>query len=460
MKTSFLIQSALYIGVLFFPFSFCFPQDVLVANVNIVDVENDTILPGKDVLIRGGEIHLIKNHNGTYPAYRVDHIDGTGQYLIPGLWDMHVHPNREEDLKLYIANGVIGIRIMWGNPIHLSWREEIKQGERTGPKMYMAGPIIEGTPPKAFSRVVSVEGRRIVDKKKQAYAAVADQVEEGYDFIKVYNNLPKPAYQAIIKAAKKEGVAVAGHIPFEVGLMEALKQGQKSIEHLRGYIQHLVPKDAPQQPGIDLRSRELSWEFIDPDKIRELAVKTAKSSTWNCPTLVVSRILYPQEMMDQLAQKEENKYLPKETVDFFKSDRSTIPWLSNFTDEDYQQVFENLKKKQLLVKALSEAGAKILSGTDTWLAGFDLHEELVLLSESGLSNYEVLRTATLYPAQYFDLESEFGSIKTRKTANMVMLSANPIEDIRNTRKITYVFQDKKVMNILDLEDLLESCTKR
>ena len=452
-----LFFSLLGLAVFFTAHPLLLAQNILLSNVHIVDVEKDSILSNQDVLIRGGKIQYIKGHTGLLPAFRVEVIDGTGQYLIPGLWDMHVHPNREEDLNLYVAKGILGIRIMWGNPTHLSWREAIEKGEKVGPQMFMSGPIIEGTPPQEFSQVVAVDGRKMVDTKEQAGPAVSEQLEAGYDFIKVYNNLPKEAYRAIIKVAKKKRVAVAGHIPFEVGLLEALKQKQRSIEHLRGYIQHLVPKDAPQQPGIDLRSRELAWEYIDPDKIEKLAQKTTKSGSWNCPTLVVSRILYPQEMMDKITQQEEMKYLPQETVNFFKSDRASIPWLSNFTEEDYQQVFENLKKKQLLVKSLSDAGAKILAGTDTWLAGFDLHEELMLLSESGLSNYETLRTATLYPAQYFEIEEEYGSIKPGKMANLVLLAGNPIEDISNTKKVTTVIHQGKVMNKKVLDDLLEAC---
>lgn len=430
-------------------------QDILITNVHIVDVEQEAILSNKDVLILDGKIESIKDHSGQFPAFQVKEIDGTGQYLIPGLWDMHVHPDREEELNLYVANGVLGIRIMWGNPTHLSWRKAIRDGKRLGPQMYLSGPIIEGTPPEAFKNVVATEGRRMVNTKEEAVAAVEDQLNAGYDFLKVYNNLPKDAYRALIRAARKKRVPVAGHIPFEVGLMEALKQKQRSIEHLRGYIQHLVPREAPQQPGVDLRSRELAWEFIDQERMVQLARKTAKSGVWNCPTLVVSRILYPQEMMDQLASQDENKYLPEETIQFFKSDRASIPWLSNFTDGDYQKVFENLKKKQQLVKVLNDAGAKILSGTDTWLAGFDLHEELKLLADSGLSNYEVLRTATLYPAQYFEIDSEYGSVQEGKRANLILLSDNPIEDIQHTRNISCILLEGQILDQTAIHRLLE-----
>ncbi len=435
---------------------------LLITNVNVVDVENDTVLLAHDIGIRADTIVFIAPTLGKgQKAAKGTTLDGQGKYAIPSLWDMHAHPQEKEELNLYVATGVLGIRCMWGFPFYLDWRKGIETNTLVGPDIITAGKIMEGTPPPEFSTVVDTVGRAVVDTPEDALRAIEAQVASGYDFIKVYNNMPEEAYDALIQEANARDITVAGHVPFEVGLMKAMNS-QRSIEHLRGYIQHLIDENAQIKPGIDFRSRELSWEYINEEIIEELAQKTAESGVYNCVTLLVADFLSPQATMDKLLQAPQMTYVAQEIKDLLKDRKSNLSFLSNVTDEDYQKIASLYPKKQKLVKALADHGAPILAGTDVYgfnAAGFSLHDELIRLNQSGLDAYETLRTATLYPAQYFEKEAWWGSIAPGKQANLILLETNPIANIANTKNIATVIQKGKVHDRAFLDSILAKAVK-
>ena len=208
-------------------------------------------------------------------------------YVLPGLVDMHVHMNRPTDLVLLLVNGVATVRIMCGAQRGLEWRDQIARGVRVGPTLFTSGPILEGQPPPGFEDVIPITGKILLSTREEAVAEVARQKAAGYDFIKVYNNLPGDVYEGLISAAKTARMPVVGHVPFEVGIHDVLRAGQHSVEHLRGYSNLLVPPEAPMQPGPDFRSRELSWQYGDLSKVADAARATKEADVYSTPTLTI-----------------------------------------------------------------------------------------------------------------------------------------------------------------------------
>ena len=333
-----------------------------------------------------------------------------------------------------LANGVTGIRVMWGNPHQLTWRERIERGEVLGPRLVLGGEILEGEPPPEFRSVIGFESMNLVYDSVDAAEQVRRQGEVGYDFIKVYNNIPLQAYIGIMAEAEDLGIPVDGHVPFEVGLERAAAMGQRSVEHLRGYIQLLVSEGATNQPGRDLRSRALAWAEADLHRIDSLAQWTHAAGFWNCPTLSVRIRQSSRETIDHYLQSLEARYLT-DSERAGLEDRSGIPWLSNFSDEDFAAAEEGHRIQDSLIRALAGRGNKILAGTDIGPRGFVLHRELEELVRAGLSPFQALQAATVNPARFLDLDDGSGYIRTGARADLVLLGGNPLESIQNSRQI-------------------------
>jgi hypothetical protein len=320
-------------------------------------------------------------------------IDAKGQYLIPGLCDMHVHINVDDRL-LFVANGVTLIRIMSGFPSHLKLREKIKEGCLIGPEIYTTGPIIDGLNP--YWPELSI----VIDDKTKVYDVLSQMKKDGYDAIKVYQKLNKEVYYEIIRVAKKLKMPVVGHVPECLSVRDVLFSGQTSIEHLNGYDRYY---------GVDFVIKE-----------------TVKSGIWNCPTLLIHK---NYEILDSLKKNppSEIKYVSPSIVEYWKT----------FKQCEYNK-YEELK----LLKTLTNNNANIVAGTDAGTAyvvpGFSLHKELSLRQEAGLTPYQILLSATKNCAEMLGYDSRLGTIEKGKDADLVLLKNNPLEDINNTRTIVGV----------------------
>ena len=212
---------------------------IVIRHVTVIDTAGGPEEPDRTVIITGDRISGIsKSNEATMPA-GAKVVDATGKFLIPGLWDMHVHPDGKGYLQLFIANGVTGIRIMWGDPVDYEWRKQIEAGQLIGPRMSIASAIIDG--PKPFW-----PGSIAVSNETQARQSVDDAKQDGADFVKVYQFLPREEYLAIASEAKKQGISFVGHVPISISAQEASEAGQKSFEHLIGVL-----------PACSTRSAEL-----------------------------------------------------------------------------------------------------------------------------------------------------------------------------------------------------------
>lgn len=390
-------------------------------DVSLVDVRLGRIIEHQTVLVRGGTIAWVGAAGEARMPPGATRVEGG--YLLPGFVDMHAHPGSQADLATYASQGITTIRVMWGMPDHLRWR----QAARTGlfsPRIVTAGPIIDGSPPSQPSMTVITDAAR-------ARAEVTRQQRAGYDFIKIYNSVPKAVYDSIVAVAGELRIQVAGHVPFEVALGGALEARQTSIEHLRGYVAELVPKDAPVQPGATLRSRSIVWNYVDRGRMAALAERTKAAGVTNVPTIVVAtHNMLPSAGHAALLERPEVKYLSPADL----PDRSKISYLADFTDHDYAETQRGLQGQLDMVRALHHSGARVLVGTDSWLQGFAYQEELTLFEKAGLSRPEVLAAATYRAAEYFNEQGRWGEIKVGQRADLQLVGADPFASLDNLKE--------------------------
>lgn len=423
-------------------------------DVTVIPMDEPGILRNHTVLIEGGAITRV-GPAATVPvpdSARV--IDGSGRFLIPGLADMHVHVRSHEAFDLLLAHGIVLIREMYGRPWHLWVRQVIDQGGRTAPRVITAGPILEGTPPPHKADEVVTEGYVLVDDSAAAAQAVAEQAARRYDFVKVYNNLPAAAYAGIVAEARAQGLPVAGHVPFAVGLDGVFAAGQRSIEHLRGYIWHAVPVDAPVQPDIEYRSRLVAWRHADTSRFVALAERTARAGVWNTPTLILHQYVLPAGRIHELTERPAWRSCTPERWADPVAIRTQSRFYARMTDEDFQATAEGLDKRRALVRALHSAGGGLLAGTDFRPEGFTLHWELEELVEAGLTPWDALATATRNPARFLGQHDRYGTIAEGKAGDVVLLEADPTSDIRNTTDIAAVLVRGRLIERAELDKLI------
>lgn len=437
------------------------PASLVLAHVTLIDVASGSLKPDLTVVITGDRITELGEASKVAVPPGVKQVNAAGKFLIPGLWDMHVHWYIKDYFSLFTANGVTGIRQMFGNPDLLRWRQDIAKGTFQGPRMIVASPIIDGPKP-VWPNSIAVsneaEGRKAVSKVKQ----------QGADFVKVYSLLPRDAYFGIADEAKRQSIPFVGHVPFAVSPAEASDAGQKSIEHLTGIVIACSDKEAElrkevvqaNSPGVRARAEAIALESYNNKKAAELFERFVKNGTWQCPTLTVLRST--ASLGDQSFRSDPRlKYVSRQIKERW-SQR-----IANRNEENFANAKKVLQKQLEIVGAMQRAGVQILAGTDTGnpfcFPGFSLHDELALLVKAGLTPMEALRSATLNPAKFLGLDKTLGTVEPGKVADLVLLDANPLEDIRHTQKINAVILNGRLFDRKALDKMLteaEAATKQ
>lgn len=442
------------------------PHPLVFTHVTVIDATGAPAQPDMTVVIRGNRITELGKGTTVRAPQNAQVVDATGKFMIPGLWDMHVHWLHKDYLPLFVANGVTGIRIMWGVPMHHQWRQEIAQGALLGPRMAIASAIVDGPKP-------IWPGSIAVGTEAEARQAVIRSKQEGAEFIKVYSRLPREAYFAIADEAKKQGIPFAGHVPAAVSVAEASDAGQKSIEHLTNLLEACSTREEelrkrgaeawlnlPEGQAFPSRASlrpltRLMLETFSPEKANVLFARFARNHTWQCPTLTVLRNM--AFIQDAAIRNDPRvKYMPPGIAsgwnpadDFRLQDR---------TGEDYELARSVYRKLTELIGPMRRAGVEFLAGTDVLnpycFPGFSLHDELGLLVEAGLSPMEALQAATLNPARYLGQEKDLGTVEKGKIADLVLLDANPLENIGNSRKIDAVVVGGKLLPRTELQKTL------
>ena len=445
-------------------------------HVTVIDMTGAPPKPDMTVVIEGNRITSIAHSRKMRIPQSAEVINATGKFLIPGLWDMHVHFTEvERSFPLFIANGVTGVRNMGGELEDLlRWRAEVASGQLLGPRVVTCGPIVDGPQPAAHGPTIVVgtptEGRQTVDRLKQ----------RGADCVKVYDRLPRDAYFAIIDQAKRDGIPVVGHVPEAITTMEASDAGQKSIEHLGTILQGCSTVEdelrrlqaAPMPSGGDFSEiprriaarGERMLDTYDEQKAKQLFAHLVKNQTWQVPTLVTKRALTFIDDFDRNGD-ERLKYIPQAEQKWWSPQQN---FLLRYRTPEYIVYSKRLFQKELdLVAMMHRAGIPLMTGTDLGIpytfAGFSLHDELGLFVQAGLTPMEALQAATRNPAVFLDELSSQGTIERRKIANLVLLDANPLEDIRNTERISAVVLNGKYLPKGELQKMLadiEAAVKR
>lgn len=431
------------------------PQPLAITHVTVIDATGKEAQADTTVIIIGERITALGKASEVAVPKDARIIDGKGKFLIPGLWDMHAHWREKAYLPLFTVNGVTGIRIMWGVPEHLTWREEVADGSLLGPRFVVAGNILDG--PNA-----RLPGSALVATEEEGRTAVQTTKRDGYDFVKVYSVLPAEAYSGIASEAKKLGIPFVGHVPAAVGAARASDMGQKSIEHLwdvplacssreeeerKAYLDDIAKLPSREQLLIYLRRAEKSMDSYDEKKAEALFARFVKHGTWHVPTLTVYAAYLGDE---QVTEDPRLKYMPPELRQRWAQDMKQRP--------DFAELGWLLRKHKALVSSMHKAGVKLLAGTDAEstfsFPGFSLHDEMAILVEAGLSPMEALQTATRNPAEFLGLEKDLGTVETGKLADLVLLDADPLKDIKNTKKIAAVVSGGKLLTRQALDKML------
>lgn len=445
------------------------PVSLVLTHVTVIDTTGGPAKPDMTVVIIGNRIAEIGNSSEIRPPKNAETVNGNGKFLIPGLWDMHVHWYDKDYLPLFIANGVTGVRQMFGAPEHYQWRKEIEAGQLLGPHQLIASPIVDGPKP-------VWPGSIAVANASEARQAVTQIKQSGADFVKVYSLLSRDAYFAIADESRKQGIPFEGHVPESVSLEEASNAGQKTVEHLTGVLIACSTREAEllksaQETaaaisagqlsstgfwGPEYRQRQkLALETYSPEKAETIFRELKTNHTWQCPTLTVLRSMaYSDE--PSFTNDPRLKYVPRDIA--LSWDPKNDIFLKTKTTDDWALGKKVFSKELEIAGAMQRAGVEILAGTDTLnpfcFPGFSLHDELGLLVQSGMTPMEALQAATLNPARFMGRQDDLGTVARGKIADLVLLDANPLDDIGNTRKISAVVFNGKLFPRASLNEML------
>jgi imidazolonepropionase-like amidohydrolase len=417
-------------------------------HATVIDPASGRVMADVTVLVRGDEITDVGRH---VPARGAREVDLRGRFVIPGLADMHAHAQAEGiDNGLYVANGVTTVREMAGSPLAHDWRRRIEAGTLLGPRYTIGSRIVDGAP--SIWNPEWVEVVQVADPAA-ARAAVREELARGADFIKVYSRVPRDAYRALAAEAHRQGIPFAGHCPDVVPLEEAADLGQASVEHLfwtpfetssreawlRAEIRRmdLAPGD---YAGWFAALHPLEWtaaNTYNPAKARHLYAKLARRRIRQVPTLTMHRGLDHARTVDM--DDPRNKYLPPSAVATQELARQEL-YLKKRTPAEDATWAAMFAHRLATVRHLHEAGVPLMTGTDTGTCavwpGFSVHDELALFAEAGIPPMAALRAATAEPAAF--LGTRTGRVAPNHKADLAILNANPLHDIRNTQNLAGV----------------------
>lgn len=457
MKYCLKILKFVFIPLLLYGCSKEIENDLTITNVNVINVENGEVLKSMDISINKNKISGITNHKNNI-QYKGKLVDGTDKYVIPGLFDMHTHIFNNSDpqppniwyFPLMLANGVTGVRDMWVKTKEQSeqvveWREKLKTNDFEGPRIMHIGRIVDGEEP--------INGNfDVISTFDDAKAYVLKLKNEGIDFVKVYSKINKEAYDGFIEETQKQGMYVAGHPPLSIPLEYLSNTGMKSIEHVTMHHLYFSGIEDSLRPKFtrNLLDNDALAEAVrtfDEKKFENIVKVLVENKTFISPTIWTSKIDIANLGMDFFEDQEGVPFIPPDEYAEWQHFRDTKPNLSDETNKRNDSIFVHEK---FLIKKMYDAGVQLLAATDVgyyyMIPGFSLIDEVIELKDAGISELGALQTATINPAKYFNATDSLGTIEKDKLADIVILEANPLEDIKNLKKINATIINGKLFD--------------
>ena len=387
----------------------------------------ETVLADQTVVVVDGRITEVGAAGDVMLGRGATVIDGTDQYLMPGLAEMHAHvppgdnPPRDavEDLLfLYVANGITTIRGMLGSDYQIPLADELEQSQLLGPNFYVAAPSLNGT---------------TAPTAEAAEGLIRAAKESGYDLMKIHPGIPLDAWDRMAEVAEEVNLTFGGHVPADVGLVHAIETGMSTVDHLDGYVQAIASDNVQAQVNAGTISLGGLVEGVDEGKLAEIVQLTIDNDVYVVPTMYLWENLYGFPDADAILSQPEMKYVSQSQRDAWRRQSE-----GNARGGE-EEVAAYLALRKQVLKGLSDAGAGILMGTDSPqmfnVPGYALHRELQVVAEAGISNYEILKSGTAwvgkYVADHLELDGSFGTVAAGQRADLVLLGSNPMDDLEN-----------------------------
>jgi len=443
--------------------------NVLIQHANVIDVNTGEVSGEMSIGIRNDSIVYLGNGNSNFSASQT--IDATGKYVIPGLWDMHVHFRGGDELigenknllPLFVANGITGVREAGGDMTTeiFKWRAEMENGSLIGPMIYTSGPKLDG--PRA-----TWAGSIPVVTKEDAVIAIDSLEQMNVDFIKLYDSrVTREAYIWILEEAERRGIRTSGHMPFTVMLEEAVTAGLGSVEHLY-YILKGSSTEEQHVTDDNINRKASFWgsmttlmDSYSEEQAQKAFKMLVDNDTYVTPTMHIGNTLSYLDRDDH-SNDEYLNYIGEGIIETYQGRiRSAARASEEFIAMRHRlnTAFKNLVPK------MSAAGVSLLAGSDSGASnsytyqGISLHQELAALVDAGLSPIEALKAATINGAKFLRVEDFYGTLAVGKSGDVLVLDANPLEDITNTQKINTLVMKSKTYSSADLKAMLESVRK-
>jgi imidazolonepropionase-like amidohydrolase len=441
------------------------PGTFAISDVTLIPMTRDTVIRGATVVVKDGRIAAVgATRNVRVPA-GARRIDGRGKYVIPGLADMHAHLYSDGDvpdsvaryeLGVMVANGVTATRFMIGTREHFALRREVEAGRIVGPQLWLASPQFTGQ---------EDVNSRVVTNPAEARKAVKEMADLGYDFVKLTLFITPAVYDAIVSEAKRQGIRVVGHVDPEVGVARALAAKQQ-IEHLDNYLESVLADSAPMRSSVSDRGlfkleNWTSLDYVDDAKVDSIAGATARAGIFTTPTLTVFKTAFALgQSEEEIKARPDWSIMPRDMRALYLRAREKY-WRNPATEARRMRYVE---VRNRLVKAIADSGGKIMAGSDTpeWFFGYGwtLHRELESLVAAGLTPHQALAAATTNPAEFLRASKEWGTIEPGKRADLLLLSADPLEDIRNTSRIDAVVVGGRWLDREERERMIAAAAER
>ncbi len=426
--------------------------EILIKNVNVIPMSQLKILRNQDVIIRHNKIHRIGKHQA---GKNTELIDGTDKYLIPGLSEMHAHiPTPvdgsddivRETLFLYLSQGITTIRGMLGQAYHLELKKLIDQDQLLAPRVYTSSPSMNGN---------------TIPTPEEAEAKVRQYKADGYDFLKIHPGITAATWDALEATAKEVDMDFAGHVPVEVGLHKAIDAGYRTVDHLDGFMEALVPPSSTTDP---LQTSFFGYHLVDevdPDMITAVVQKMKAAGVAVVPThTLFTRWFSPADPAVQ-ANESEMKYMSPKTRYSWVQSKSRITTDSTYTGAGWKKY---TAIRDQILKEIYEQDVTILLGSDAPqvfnVSGFSIHHEMQDMSDAGMSNFDILKSGTSSVAAFFGTADHRGSISVGSDADLVLLNDNPLTDIRHAQQIAAVFINGKMITADEIASKLQTIAEK